>query len=68
MNPLELEIYKHIKYDIGIDPNLYEYILMVDADTEVYPESLNRMVAYMVRDSKVTYFYCMKDCGFVWVF
>ncbi|KAF9313481.1 hypothetical protein BG003_005119 [Podila horticola] len=53
MCPLELEMYHHMKNIIGVHPNLYEYILQVDADTEVMPDSLNRLVACMVNDSKV---------------
>ncbi|PHZ09332.1 uncharacterized protein RHIMIDRAFT_315575 [Rhizopus microsporus ATCC 52813] len=53
MSPLELEIYYHIKHIIGIDPSLYEYILMVDSDTEVYPDALNRLVSCMLHDSRV---------------
>ena len=30
---------------IGVDPELYEYLLMVDADTCVREDSLNRLVA-----------------------
>ncbi|KAJ3080887.1 hypothetical protein HK102_002745 [Quaeritorhiza haematococci] len=53
MNPLELEIYHHMKNVIGVNPSFYEYILMVDADTEVMPDSLNRMIAAMIHDSKI---------------
>ncbi|KAI8328909.1 chitin synthase-domain-containing protein [Chlamydoabsidia padenii] len=53
MNPLELEMYRHIRQIIGIDPALYEYILMVDSDTEVYPDALTRMVACMLHDSRI---------------
>lgn len=53
MNPLELEMYRHIHQIIGIDPSLYEYILMVDSDTEVYPDALTRMVACMLHDSRI---------------
>ncbi|KAL0083036.1 chitin synthase [Phycomyces blakesleeanus] len=53
MTPLELEIYYHIKQIIGVDPSLYEYILMVDSDTEVYPDALNRMIACMLHDSRI---------------
>ncbi|KAF9184459.1 hypothetical protein BGZ50_003664 [Haplosporangium sp. Z 11] len=53
MCPLELEMYHHMKNIIGVHPNFYEYILQVDADTEVMPDSLNRLVACMVADSKV---------------
>lgn len=53
MSPLELEVYHHMKNIIGIEPRFFEYALMVDADTEVLPDSLNRMVAVMIRDSRV---------------
>lgn len=53
MTPMELAIYKHIKNVIGVDPGYYEYILMVDADTEVLPDSLNRLVACMLHDTQI---------------
>ncbi|OMJ30214.1 Chitin synthase 8 [Smittium culicis] len=58
MTPLELEIYHQIKNIIGVDPSFYEFVMMVDADTYVFPESLNRMVSCMVHDSKL-----MGICG-----
>jgi chitin synthase len=51
--PMELEIYHQMKNVIGVSPSFYEFVLMVDADTEVTPTSLNRMVSVMVHDSKV---------------
>ncbi|KAJ3180810.1 hypothetical protein HDU85_003891 [Gaertneriomyces sp. JEL0708] len=53
MCPLELELYHQMKNVIGVDPSFYEYIFMVDADTEVMPDSLNRLVSSMARDSKI---------------
>jgi chitin synthase len=53
MTPLELELYHQMKNVIGVDPSFYEFILSIDADTEVYPDSLNRLVAQMARDSKI---------------
>ncbi|KAG1087878.1 hypothetical protein G6F42_020461 [Rhizopus arrhizus] len=53
MSPLELEIFYHIKHIIGIEPRLYEYIHMVDSDTEVYPDSLNRLIYCMLHDSRI---------------
>ncbi|KND03454.1 uncharacterized protein SPPG_00937 [Spizellomyces punctatus DAOM BR117] len=53
MNPLELELYHHMKNIIGVNPSFYEYILMVDADTEVSRDSLNRMISSMIHDSKI---------------
>ncbi|KAI9206842.1 chitin synthase-domain-containing protein [Polychytrium aggregatum] len=58
MNPLELELFYHIKNIIGVHPSLYEYLFMIDADTEVMPDSLNRMISAMVRDSRI-----MGICG-----
>ncbi|KAL4401910.1 chitin synthase [Malassezia pachydermatis] len=53
MSPLELEMYHHIKNIIGVNPTFYEYLLQVDADTEVEPAALGRMIAAFVRDKKV---------------
>ena len=53
MAPLELEIYHQIKNVIGVDPKLYEFLLTVDADTEVRPDSLNRLVAVAADDSSI---------------
>ncbi|KAI9296380.1 hypothetical protein K502DRAFT_314454 [Neoconidiobolus thromboides FSU 785] len=58
MVPLELEMYHQIKNVIGVDPHLYEFILMVDADTVVMPDSLNRLVSAMLHDIKI-----MGICG-----
>ena len=53
MTPLELQIYHQIANVIGVNPRMYEYLLTVDADTEVTEESLNRLVACCANDSKV---------------
>ncbi|PWN53759.1 hypothetical protein IE53DRAFT_108130 [Violaceomyces palustris] len=53
MYPLELEIYHQMKNVIGIDPAFYEYILMVDADTSVEEDGLNRLVAVAADDSRI---------------
>ncbi|CAG8463565.1 8890_t:CDS:2 [Paraglomus occultum] len=53
MYPLELEIYHQMKNVIGVNPSFYEYILMVDADTEVMPDSLNRMISCMLHDARI---------------
>ncbi|KAL4403022.1 chitin synthase [Malassezia pachydermatis] len=52
MFPLELEIYHHMKNIIGIDPSFYEYVLMVDADTAVSRDGLNRLVSASVDDPR----------------
>ncbi|KAK0523106.1 Chitin synthase, class 8 [Tilletia horrida] len=53
MNPLELEMYHQIKNVIGVNPSFYEYVLQVDADTEVDPLCLNRFVSAFTNDKKV---------------
>ncbi|GJJ76042.1 chitin synthase [Entomortierella parvispora] len=53
MCPLELEIYHHMKNVIGVNPSFYEYILQVDADTEVMADSLNRLVSCMIHDGQI---------------
>ncbi|RYO81077.1 hypothetical protein DL766_004799 [Monosporascus sp. MC13-8B] len=53
MNPLELEMFHQINNIIGVDPELYEYLFMVDADTSVREDSLNRLVAACANNSKI---------------
>ncbi|KAI5359037.1 Putative cytochrome b5-like heme/steroid binding domain, myosin head, motor domain, chitin synthase [Septoria linicola] len=53
MNPLELEMFHQINNIIGVDPELYEYLFMVDADTKVKEDSLNRLVSACANDSKI---------------
>ncbi|KAK3699735.1 hypothetical protein LTR37_016340 [Vermiconidia calcicola] len=53
MNPLELEMFHQINNIIGVDPELYEYLFMVDADTKVKEDSLNRLVASCANDGKI---------------
>ena len=53
MNPLELEMFHQINNIIGVDPELYEYLMMVDADTCVREDSLNRLVAACANDAKI---------------
>lgn len=53
MNPLELEMFHQINNVIGVDPELYEYLFMVDADTRVAEDALNRLVAACANDAKI---------------
>ncbi|KAI8995084.1 chitin synthase-domain-containing protein [Gaertneriomyces semiglobifer] len=53
MTPLELELYRHMAEVIGIHPSMYELMLMVDADTEVAPNSLTQMVHAMMHDKSI---------------
>lgn len=58
MTPLELEMYYQIKNVIGVDPSFYEYVLMIDSDTEVMPDSLTRMISCLLHDGRI-----MGICG-----
>ncbi|ORX48286.1 hypothetical protein DM01DRAFT_1309811 [Hesseltinella vesiculosa] len=53
MAPMELEIFHQIKNVIGVHPSFYEFVLMVDADTEVMADGLNRMISALVHDSQI---------------
>lgn len=53
MAPMELELFHQIKNVIGVNPSFYEFILMVDADTEVMEDGMNRMVSAFVHDAKI---------------
>jgi len=47
MYPLDLEITMRIK-NLGLDPQLYEYFVLADADTYVHPDGLLRLMHEMV--------------------
>ncbi|CAN8102158.1 unnamed protein product [Discula destructiva] len=53
MSPLELEMFHQINNIIGVDPELYEFLLMIDADTCVREDSLNRLVARCANNAKI---------------
>lgn len=58
MTPMELEMYHQIKNVIGVNPSFYEYVLMVDSDTEVLPHSLSYLISSMLHDGRI-----MGICG-----
>lgn len=53
MTELEHEMFNGIWRVTGILPDFYETILMVDADTKVFPDSMTHMVAEMVKDPEI---------------
>ncbi|KAK5087007.1 hypothetical protein LTR05_004178 [Lithohypha guttulata] len=53
MSPLELEIHHQIRNIIGVNPTFYEFMLQIDADTVVAPDSATRMVASLLRDTRI---------------
>ncbi|OLL23858.1 Chitin synthase 4 [Neolecta irregularis DAH-3] len=53
MTELEFEMFNGIWKVTGIPPDRYETVLMVDADTKVFPDSLTHMISCFVRDPQI---------------
>ncbi|MCJ1435857.1 Chitin synthase, class 3 [Xylographa pallens] len=53
MTELEYEMFNGLWRITGISPDFYEVVLMVDADTKVFPDSLTHMVSAMVKDPEI---------------
>lgn len=53
MTPLELEMYHQMNNVIGVNPQFYEFIFQVDADTVVAPDSASRMVSAFIDDTRL---------------
>ncbi|OJJ46146.1 hypothetical protein ASPZODRAFT_16743 [Penicilliopsis zonata CBS 506.65] len=53
MTELEFEMFNGLWNITGIPPDFYEVMLMVDADTKVFPDSLTHMISAMVKDPEV---------------
>lgn len=53
MTELEYEMFNGLLHVTGIPPDFYEVVLMVDADTKVFPDSLTHMISAMVKDPEV---------------
>ncbi|KAH8602127.1 putative chitin synthase 8 [Bisporella sp. PMI_857] len=53
MSPLELEMYHQIRNIIGVNPTFYEFMLQIDADTVVAPDSASRMVSAFMDDVRL---------------
>jgi chitin synthase len=53
MSPLELEMHHQIRNIIGVNPTFYEFMLQIDADTIVAPDSATRMVAAFLHDTRL---------------
>ncbi|KAH7124004.1 chitin synthase 4 [Dendryphion nanum] len=53
MTELEFEMFNGIWKITGISPDFYEIVLMVDADTNVFPDSLTHMISAMVKDPEI---------------
>lgn len=53
MNPLELELFHQIQNVIGVNPAYYEFLMQVDADTVVSPESCAQFASVLHHNSKI---------------
>ena len=53
MTELEFEMFNGLWKITGISPDFYEIVLMVDADTKVFPDSMTHMVSAMVKDPDI---------------
>ena len=53
MTELEFEMFNGVWKVTGMSPDFYETVLMVDADTKVFPDSLTHMISAMVKDPEV---------------
>jgi len=53
MTELEYEMFNGLWKVTGISPDFYETVLMVDADTKVFPDSVTHMVSAMVKDPDI---------------
>ncbi|KAL7774021.1 hypothetical protein CFE70_003990 [Pyrenophora teres f. teres 0-1] len=53
MSPLELEMHHQIRNIIGVNPTFYEFLLQIDADTEVAPDAATRFVAAFLHDTRL---------------
>ncbi|KAJ3310465.1 hypothetical protein HDU76_003367, partial [Blyttiomyces sp. JEL0837] len=53
MTQLDFELFYRISHVVGVAPDSFEFILMVDADTQVARSSLTHMVNAMVNDISI---------------
>ena len=52
MTPLDYELFRKVTYLMGSTPDMFEYMLMVDADTRVYKNSLRKLSNCMQNDPR----------------
>ncbi|KAB8337164.1 hypothetical protein FH972_021468 [Carpinus fangiana] len=53
MTPMELEMHHQIRNIIGVNPTFYEFLLQIDADTVVAPDSATRFVSAFLHDTRL---------------
>ncbi|RIA80871.1 Glycosyltransferase Family 2 protein [Glomus cerebriforme] len=50
MSALDFDLFRKITHLMGVTPDFFEVVLMVDADTKIYPDSLRLLVNCMCND------------------
>ncbi|RIA80400.1 Glycosyltransferase Family 2 protein [Glomus cerebriforme] len=50
MSPLDYDLFRKTHHLMGVTPDFFEIVLMVDADTKVYPDSLKLLINCMCND------------------
>lgn len=53
MAPLEYELFNQCYSVLGLDPRRFKYMLVVDADTQVHPDAVPRLVARLEADRRM---------------
>lgn len=53
MTPLEYELFNQFYNVLGIDPRKFKYMLVMDADTQVQGDALQKMVSRLEKDRKM---------------
>ncbi|KAI7903969.1 chitin synthase-domain-containing protein [Cokeromyces recurvatus] len=54
MTAMEYEFFNGIWRVTGVPPDAYEIVLMVDADTKLFPDALSRMISCAVKDPEIS--------------
>ncbi|KNC99172.1 uncharacterized protein SPPG_05426 [Spizellomyces punctatus DAOM BR117] len=53
MTPLDFDLFRKVHHLMGVTPDFFEIVLMVDADTKVAPDSLRLMINAMHNDQLI---------------
>ncbi|KAJ3136993.1 Chitin synthase, class 3 [Physocladia obscura] len=53
MTELEFDIFFKLFTITGVNPEKYEALMMVDADTRVFPDAISHMIACLLKDDRV---------------
>ncbi|KAJ1552492.1 Chitin synthase, class 3, partial [Cladochytrium tenue] len=53
MTELEFDIFFKLFTITGVNPEKYECVLMIDADTRIYPDSITHMVSCLLKDDRI---------------